>query len=209
MVEITEENLNDLKFDGIIVEVPKCKQPDGAHNDISFIFECAYYSQGKHGYSEKGVNPNNSAFFSIAYNHFYLPKGLFFNSTSRLTLEGAFHYKDRYRYYKFENMEEFCKWYLDYIKPQEQKTWSQEKCGTNTPPTCVPENPSVGNKKKQTRREKYKDILTILELNDFIHDTKDMMTNVKNGHDPHTFEMLCKQLERCYNRLDEFLDEEI
>ena len=32
---------------------------------------------------------------------------------------------------------------------KDEKTWSQEKCGTNTPPTSVPSRPSVGNKRKK------------------------------------------------------------
>lgn len=207
MVEITEENLNDLKFDGIVIKA----YSDG---NIQFVFECAWRTDGKRSYIKAGqCESHDSSFYSLSYDpkSEYCNKGVYFNSSTRLSFNLMFEdfNKRSYKLYKFDTMEEFCKWYLDYIKPQEQKTWSQEKCGTNTPPTCIPEKPSVGNKKKQARREKYKDILTILELNDFIHDTKDMMTNVKNGHDPHTFEMLCKQLERCYNRLDEFLDEEI
>ena len=120
MREITEENLHDLTFDGIIVSVPKNIR-EGQHQDISFIFECSYFSEGKHGYPNKGHNPNKSSFFSVAYNSQYLPLGFCFNCTSRFTLENSFRF-DSYSYYKFLNLEEFCLWYL---QRKNYEIWSE------------------------------------------------------------------------------------
>lgn len=172
MKEITQDNYKDLKFDGIVVRVPN-KVLQNPYDNISFIFECAYYSNSKHGYPKKGDNPDESSFYSAWYNDDYLPRGLMFNSTSRFTLDNTFKYWDVYNHYKFKDMEEFCTWYLQQkgceiwttsgdlkgeihkIEPRkettakikEDKEWIHEKCGTNTPPTSVPEHPSKGNKK--------------------------------------------------------------
>jgi hypothetical protein len=187
MIEITKENYKDIKFDGIIVSVPYNIQP-GQHDDISLIFECAYYTKGEHGYPHPGRGADNSSFYSVWYNDKeYLPNGLFFNGTSRFTLNYKFSHWDNYKYYKFKDMEEFCTWYLQQrggeiwtsseeligkvknIEPEKvklSKEWIQEKCGTNTPPTEAPERPSMGNKKSKKvmkKSEYYKDILDYIE----------------------------------------------
>lgn len=176
MQRITEKDLDTLKFDGIIVSVPRDVE-DGQHNDISFIVECNYYTNGKHGYEEPGAGADESSFYHICHNTSNLPFGLWMNATSRFTIEHVFRF-DSYDYYKFDSLVEFCEWYLQRnkyevwipsgdlkgkvkeIKPRKETTaeintykkvnkeWIHEKCGTNTPPTSVPEKPSVGNKKK-------------------------------------------------------------
>ena len=185
MQRITEKDLDTLKFDGIIVSVPRDVE-DGQHNDISFITECNYYTNGKHGYEEPGHGADNSSFYHICYNMDCLPFGLWMNATSRFTIEHSFRF-DSYDYYKFDSLVEFCEWYLQRnkyevwipsgdlkgkvkeIKPRKETTaeiniykkvdktnkeWIHEKCGTNTPPTSVPEKPSVGNKKKMSLNDK-------------------------------------------------------
>lgn len=168
MKKLTKQDLPDLQFEGIIVSVPRDIQ-EGQHDDISFIVECNYYTNGKHGYKEPGYGADNSSFYHVAYNMDCLRNGLWMNATSRFTIEHSFRF-DSYDYYKFDDMEEFCTWYLQqkdreiWINDGENKAlvhninarnsinqnkeWIHEKCGTNTPPTSVPEKPSIGNKKK-------------------------------------------------------------
>ena len=110
MIKITEENFNDIDFKGIIVGIPKNPELDF---DFSINFECAYYTKGHHGYPERGSHPDNSSFFSIYYNDNYLPNGFFFNSSSRLPWTKEYHYLNNVDYYKFDDMEEFCRWYLN------------------------------------------------------------------------------------------------
>lgn len=187
MIKITEQDLDNLQFDGIIVGVPIIENiKEGQHDDISFIVECNYYTNGKHGYPEPGNGCNNSSFYHVCYNTDSLENGLWMNATSRFTIDHIFRF-DSYNYYKFENMTEFCKWYLNregykcerpetkvtkntYVKVD--KEWIQEKCGTNTPPTTVPEHPSKGNKKKLFSETEEQKIAKITEtcLKDLIRD---------------------------------------
>lgn len=109
MIKITEDNLKDLDLNGIVIGVPKEKFPG---YEFCFITECSYWTKGKHGYPEAGHHPDNSSFYHITYNlEDYLNHGLFMNSTTRLTIEDAFHFEYA-NYYKFEDMKEFCRWYL-------------------------------------------------------------------------------------------------
>jgi len=113
MKKLVKEDLQDLKFDGIIVGVPIIENiKEGQHDDISFIVECSYYTNGKHGYPEPGSGCDNSSFYHVAYNMNCLHNGLWMNATSRFTIDHTFRF-DTYDYYKFDNMEEFCKWYLE------------------------------------------------------------------------------------------------
>lgn len=112
MYKIQPEDLENLKFDGIIVGVPIMEKiKEGQHDDISFIVECNYYTNGKHGYKEPGYGCDNSSFYHVAYNMSCLPNGLWMNATSRFTIEHSFRF-DSYDYYKFDDMEEFCIWFL-------------------------------------------------------------------------------------------------
>ena len=116
MRKLFKEDLQDLKFDGIIVGVPIIENiKEGQHDDISFIVECNYYTNGKHGYEEPGYGADNSSFYHVAYNMNCLPNGLWINATSRFTIEHSFRF-DSYDYYKFDDMEEFCIWFLQRSK---------------------------------------------------------------------------------------------
>ena len=200
MRKIKKEDLETLKFDGIIVSVPRDIE-EGQHNDISFIVECNYYTNGKHGYEEPGAGADESSFYHICHNTSNLPFGLWMNATSRFTIEHIFRF-DSYDYYKFDSLTEFCIWYLQRnkyevwipsgdlkgkvkeIKPRKETTaeintykkvnkeWIHEKCGTNTPPTSVPEHPSKGNKKKLFSEAEEQKIAKITEtcLKDLIKD---------------------------------------
>lgn len=110
MHRIDKKDLDKLDFKGIIVSVPK-KDFEGDAHEFAFEIEDAYSTTGKHGYPEEGHNPSESSFFSVCYDMDYLPDGLFFNRTSGFTLEHQFSC-DTCDYYKFDNMVEFCKWYL-------------------------------------------------------------------------------------------------
>ena len=184
MKKLTKQDLSDLQFDGIVVGVPiKENIKEGQHADISFIVECSYYTKGKHGYKESGYGCDNSSFYHVAYNMSCLPNGLWMNATSRFTIEHSFRF-DSYDYYKFDDMEEFCIWFLQRsnyeiwsisgdlkgqiheIEPRkettakikEDKEWIHEKCGTNTPPASVPKHPSKGNCKCNCyKKQKRKD----------------------------------------------------
>lgn len=202
MQRITEKDLDTLKFDGIIVSVPRDIE-EGQHKDISFIVECNYYTNGKHGYEEPGAGADESSFYHICYNMSNLPFGLWMNATSRFTIEHVFRF-DSYDYYKFDSLTEFCIWFLQrskyeiwntsgdlkgeirkieprkettakvstYKKIKEDKEWIHEKCGTNTPPTSIPEHPSKGNKKKLFSETEEQKIAKITEtcLKDLIRD---------------------------------------
>ena len=100
MRKLTKEDLQDLQFDGIIVSVPR-DIVEGQHDDISFIVECNYYTNGKHGYKEPGYGADNSSFYHVAYNVDNLHNGLWMNATSRFTIDYIFAFES-YDYYKFD-----------------------------------------------------------------------------------------------------------
>lgn len=160
MIEITKDNYKDIDFNGVIISVPRKHLKDELTQDFSLHFECAYRTQGKHGYKEPGHNPDSSSFFSIWYGDNDMPNGFGFNSTSRLPWEEEYLHFNNVKYYKFNDMIEFCTWYLQQngreiwiddgenkarvhnidlkISINKDKEWIHEKCGTNTPPTKVP-----------------------------------------------------------------------
>ena len=215
MIEITEKNYKDIKFNGIIVGVPK----PSANIDFDFdiYFECAFKTDGRHGYPKRGEGwaLHDVGFYYITYDMDYLRDGFYFNSSCNISLENCFHF-DNMRYYQFKDFEEFCIWYLQQQKyrieyddkehigyvpkiipantENEDKAWMYDKCGTNTCPkhplmngytefnegykkkggkepfiqTSRPDAPKGQGKKMIKRRDKYKDILKILELRDRI-----------------------------------------
>lgn len=195
MREITQDNLKDLTFDGIVVSVPR-ENVDigGAHDDISFIFECAYYSKGKHGYPDAGsgsVNYGECSFYSAWYNDKdYLPNGLCFNSTSRFSIEEKFAHMDKYHYYKFENMEEFCKWYLDYKNSKRSNVQLSIR------------NTSL----KMTRREKYSEIIDLLNLWDSL---KLACTKLREESSFIKDRDALKLIKSAEDKLNTWLDEEV
>lgn len=169
MIEITKDNYKDIDFNGVIISVPREHLKEELTQDFCLHFECAYYTKGEHGYKECGHLPSRSSFFSIWYGDEDMPNGFGFNSTSRLPWDEKYLHFNNVRYYKFKDMVEFCAWYLQQkdrelwiddgenkrlvpnigarISTNQNKEWIQEKCGTNTPPTSVPKQPSKGNKK--------------------------------------------------------------
>lgn len=109
MLKITRDNIQELDLNGIVIGVPKDEFPS---YEFTFVTECAYLTKGKHGYPEQGYHPDNSSFYHIVYNmEDGLNNGLWMNCTSRFTLEDSFRFK-YCNYYKFDNMKEFCEWYL-------------------------------------------------------------------------------------------------
>lgn len=95
MIKITEENLKDLKFDGIIVGIPSYVEVD-QHKDISFKIQD----------------------LTLLYNNDKLPNGL-------LPINNKEFQFTSYSYFKFDNLEEFCEWYLQH-KGMEIWTHSEE-----------------------------------------------------------------------------------
>lgn len=90
MKQITKDNLKDLEFNGIVVGLPSYVEID-QHKDLIFI------------------TIDDKQTFLILYNNNYLPKGLTVTKESKL--EKCFKFNS-YDYYQFENMIEFCTWYL-------------------------------------------------------------------------------------------------
>lgn len=112
MIEITKDNYKDIDFNGVIISVPREHLKEELTQDFCLHFECAYYTKGEHGYKEPGYSPGNSSFFSIWYGDNDMPNGFGFNSTSRLPWDEEYMHFNNVRYYKFEDMKEFCFWYL-------------------------------------------------------------------------------------------------
>lgn len=178
MLEITKDNYKDITFDGIIIGVDKRNT-----FQFCFVFECAYYSKGKHGYPKQGRKPDNSSFYSAFYNDTYLPNGLMFNATSRFTLEDKFRF-EACDYYKFDDMAEFCTWYL---QQYDYEVWatagdSRAKIMDIEPDTeeievdteeIEPEKEEVEHvcncHKKQKRYEKLKDVQKYVQMMMNIH----------------------------------------
>ena len=200
MIEITENNYKCIKCNGVIIGVPKS---ENFGYKFSIYFECAFRSDGKHGYPKQGLwfTGDSENFYAIAYDmDYYLKNGFYFNSSSRTSWTDCFNF-DKVRYYQFKDFEEFCIWYLQQQKYRieyEDKAWMYDKCGTNTCPNACPKHPPMNGytefnegyekkggkesftqtprpdapkgqgKKMIKRRDKYKDILKILELRDRI-----------------------------------------
>ena len=180
MIQITQENISDLKMDGIIVSVPKNPDvKDGSHTDIGFIVECAYYTDGTSGYPKEGTKPNDSSFYNVSYNIDYLPNGLFFNSTTRLTKSYIFCNTDRYNFYKFKDLQEFCEWYLEYIK----------------------------SPKQITRRDKLSDVIKLLGFQNKLQRTLNVVNT--NFRDLGMCDLLEKQYQKDLKELNDWLDEKV
>ena len=180
MIQITQENIDDLKMNGIIVSVPKNPDvKDGSHTDIGFIVECSYHTDGTSGYPNKGTIPDTSSFYNVSYNTDYLPNGLFFNSTTRLTKSHIFSCMNRYNFYKFKDLQEFCEWYLEYIK-------------------------SI---KQITRRDKLNDVIKLLEFQTKLQRTLDAANT--NFRDLGMCDLLEKQYQRDLKELNDWLDEKV
>lgn len=143
---ITKDNYKDLEtyWEGIVVAYPKI--------DLFFNAEFYIYKQEVEG--------DNFKYYCCGYNKTGDHCDSFSSYWPKDDFESCFNCWDRLDYYQFEDLKEFCEWYLhkdDKIKQIAkelkektnkfyEKDWIQEKCGTNTPPTSVPEKPSKGNK---------------------------------------------------------------
>lgn len=184
MEEITKENLSDLKFDGIIVAV------NNSTNKLSFVFECAFYSKGKHGYPKRGSKPDVSSFYTVSYDHEYLPNGLFFNSTSRLDFCNRFNF-DVCTYYKFSNLKEFCSWYLEQNDANKEV---KHVCSCNKP---------------QKRKDKYADVLKLIDFKLNISQLDCDIQVAEEREDISGFRFLESKYKDVKQQLSEFLNEEV
>lgn len=218
MKEITENTkLSEYEFEGIIVSIPK----------IDLYANAEFYVYGMH------INIVNERVYNmIPYN---MEDGMIngFGTSYNIQFEDIFKDFEHYRYYQFENMKEFCEWYLhkddklhqsieqfvEDTKKFYEKDWIHEKCNTNTPPSTVPKQPSKGNKLMSkdeirdkinpgwnTRRAQLQDVLKLLELRDLRQNTIDMIQESTSGVKRDYLE---KQLERDEKRIEDFLNEKI
>lgn len=220
MKKLVKEDLQDLKFDGIIVGVPIIENiKEGQHDDISFIVECNYYTNGKHGYKEPGCGCDNSSFYHVAYNMSCLPNGLWMNATSRFTIEHSFRF-DSYNYYKFNDMTEFCKWYLQrlgYTCNRPETTVTQKTYKKISPeqlpgmemisPDVKPNEPLLWNGEeyiglKIKRKDRLKEVQQYVQKVMNISDTK---RSYEKTNDPRYKE----KLEEQQKELLDWLEEEI
>ena len=136
MLKITEENIASISFEGIWVSEPKFNfkgtNYEGVHEDIAFI-------------SEFG----NELHF-VYYNDQYFSHGLYIAPYVPKRMADLKRLMDRFNFYRFDDMEEFCKWYLKQkcgyqtLDKVLNKEWIQEKCGTNKPPKEAPKQRSIG-----------------------------------------------------------------
>lgn len=97
MKKIQKEDLESLDFNGIIIGVPSYVEID-QHKDI--LFKISF-----------GVEEDKHVYYSVCYNADYLPNGLTLYNKVEENKEKLFKF-DSYDYYKFDNMSEFCQWYL-------------------------------------------------------------------------------------------------
>lgn len=184
MEKITKENLSDLKFDGIIVEV------NNSTNKLSFVFECAFYSKGKRGYPERGSKPDVSSFYTASYDHEYLPNGLFFNSTSRLDFCSRFNF-DMCTYYKFSSLKEFCLWYL---KQNDAKKEVKHACSCN---------------KHQKRKDKYADVLKLIDFKLKLSQLDFDIQAAEERDDISWYRIIEREYNSIKQQLSDFLNEEV
>ena len=180
MKEITEQNYKDLEynFEGIVIAYPKVDLYFNA--EFYFIKQKIDYDTDKRTYTMSGYNQEDQTCNGLA------PDRL------ETRIENVFNCFSQMNYYQFENMEEFCEWYLhkdDKIKESIKEFMES----TNKFYT------------KQTKREQLKDVLKLLELRDIRQNTLDTIRNTKEIS---LKESLVKQLERDEKRIEDFLDEE-
>lgn len=147
MIEITKDNLQDLEMNGIIVGIPKVVSVETPQNDLKFVFECVYFTNGEHGYPTEGESATKRSFYECTYNTELLKKGLYFDSDYRCNLNEIF--AEDYTYYKFTDMKEFCMWYLDYISTKQQRPVVKHTCSCHTP---------------KKRVDKYADIIELIDF---------------------------------------------
>lgn len=155
MKKITQDNYQQLEYnwEGIIVAYPK----------VDLYWNAEFYV-----YKQELDNNNEYIYKCCGYGKEDSVYNAFSGDWSKPDFKSCFGNWDKLTYYQFDDLKEFCEWYLhkdDKLKESIEKfieetdkfykeDWIQEKCGTNTPPTSVPKNPSVGNKKKVSLNDK-------------------------------------------------------
>ena len=125
MKKIQKEDLESLDFAGIIIGVPSYVEID-QHKDILFKIS-------------SGVEEDKHVYYSVCYNADYLPNGLSLFNKIEEDKEKLFKF-DSYDYYKFDNMTEFCQWYL-------------QKQQISTTSNFIPEETKTGLKRKDKLKE--------------------------------------------------------
>lgn len=100
MREITEQNYKDLEynFDGIVVAYPKVDLYFNA--EFYFIKQKIDYETDKRYYTMSGYNGEDCTCNGISFDGF------------ETRIENVFNCFSQMNYYQFENMKEFCEWYL-------------------------------------------------------------------------------------------------
>lgn len=211
MKELTEENYNYLtpNFEGIIVSIPTTI----GYNADLYVYGNKINEDNKVEISCMAYNMEDGAINGFSY----------FGNTDFQSIFRDFKYM---KHYQFENLSEFCNWYLhkdDKLKEsikdfkykikefEEQnnpilKHYKYDDGSENN--LYAPEQ--VRNKVvpvwKTSRREKLQDVLRLLELRDIRQNTLEMLTD---KIDNSKREYLLKQLERDDKRIEDFLNEEI
>jgi len=174
MIKITQEDLKELTFDGIIVGVPSYVEVD-QHKDILFKITS---------------NEDKSAFYSIYYNPDSLPKGLSMATQSN-ELTKIFRF-DSYDYFKFEDMIEFCTWYLQ----RQNKSIEPE-----VPSVVKPMLPIKRKDKLKEVRDYVQQVLNIEYYKNFSIFTK--------NKDKETVELAENMAEKLKQNLVAWLEEEV
>jgi len=215
MREIIKDNYKMLEYNwgGIIVAYPKINLFFNA--DFYFIKQQINYETNERTYYYSGVNQEDEV-SEIA------------PDWKKQDFESCFKDWENLKYYQFENMEDFCNWYIhkdDKLKESikqflkdtddfyaETEEWTTEKCGTNTPPKVIPKTPSVGNKKKEnnsthnTNKEKYKDIIQYIETRLSMFSTVEV---AKTEKDYYKKQLYLHMIEQRQAEIDKWLNEEV
>ena len=225
MKELTEDNYNYLtpNFEGIIVSIPTSI----GYNADLYVYGNKINTDNKVEISCMAYNMEDGAINGFSY----------FGNTDFQSIFRDFKYM---KHYQFENLNEFCNWYLhkddkikesidkfvkevkdsplksvelsDYLKEQLEDeanpVLAYYKYGDGSENNLYSPD-EIRNKINpgwNTRREKLKDVLKLLELRDIRQNTIDMLAE---NITPEKRCYLEKQLERDEKRLRDFLSEEV
>lgn len=205
MKELTEENYNYLtpNFEGIIVSIPTTI----GYNADLYVYGNKINTDNKLEISCMAYNMEDGAINGFSY----------FGNTDFQSIFRDFKYM---KHYQFENLNEFCNWYLhkddklkesikDFkykIKEFEEQTnpiLKKYRCGDVYTHDEIQDKINPG---WNTRREKLADVLKLLELRDLRQNTIDMLVE---NITPEKRCYLEKQLERDDKRIEDFLNEEV
>ena len=213
MKEITEQNYKDLEFnfDGIVIAYPKVDLYFNA--EFYFIKQKIDYKTDKRYYIMSGYNEEDCTCNGLS------PDRL------KTNIENVFNCFSQMNYYQFDNMQEFCEWYIhkddklnesieDFIKKTKEfeeqfnPVLKHYKYGDGSEnnlyaPDEIRDKMNPG---WDTRREKLRDVLRLLELRDLRQNTVDMLMEKIT---PEKRCYLEKQLERDEQRIEDFLNEKV